>query len=105
MAGRTQVRARVPKPSVAGADPHQPKPTDSLAIAQWRSRMKTVRAKHNYRQRAATAECVNAQARIRDLVRFLVRGLQKVRAAALWYALAHNLKRTLSLGILNPASA
>ena len=105
VAGRTKVYAPVPKPRVAGVDPHQPKPTDSPSIAQWRTRMKTAGAQRIYRQRAATAECVNAQARNRGLVRVLVRGLQKVRAVALWYALAHNLKRMLSLGILNPASA
>jgi hypothetical protein len=105
VAGRTKVYAPVPKPRVAGVNPHQPKPTDSPSIAQWRSRMKTTRAQRIYRQRAATAECVNAQARNRGLVRVLVRGLQKVRAVALWYALAHNLRRMLSMGILNPASA
>ena len=41
---------------------------------------------------AATAECVNAQARNRGLVRLLVRGAEKVRAIALWYAIAHNVR-------------
>ena len=50
-------------------------------------------AKANYKQRAATAECVNAQARNRGLRQFLVRGNEKVRAVLLWYALAHNLMR------------
>lgn len=46
---------------------------------------------------SATAECVNAQARNRGLVRLLVRGLAKVQAIALWQALAHDLMRTLAL--------
>ena len=44
------------------------------------------------------AECVNAIARNRGLRQFLVRGLKKVRAVVLWYALAHNLMRTGALG-------
>jgi hypothetical protein len=44
-----------------------------------------------YRQRASTVECVNAQARNRGLIRLLVRGLRRVKAVALWFAIAHNL--------------
>lgn len=105
VAGRTKVYAPMPKPRVAGADPYQPKPTDSPAIAGWRSRMKTSRALNVYRQRAATAECVTAQARKRGLGRVLARGIQKVRAVALWSALTRNLKRMLSLGSMSLASA
>lgn len=53
--------------------------------------MGTDAAKAVYKERAATVECVNAQARNRGLTRFLVRGVEKVRAAALRYALAHNM--------------
>ena len=59
--------------------------------------MKTSRAKQRYRLRAATSECVNAIARNRGLDRFRVRGIEKVRAILLWYALAHNALRGLSL--------
>jgi hypothetical protein len=45
-----------------------------------------------YKDRAATAECVNALARNRGLQRF-----SKARAVALWFALAHNLARSISL--------
>jgi hypothetical protein len=41
--------------------------------------------------RAATAECVNAQARNRGLRQFPVRGLAKFRVIALWCAEAHNI--------------
>ena len=57
--------------------------------------MNTEKAKAIYKQRAATAECVNAQARNRGLRQFLVRGIEKVRAVLLWYALAHNLMRAV----------
>ena len=48
-------------------------------------------AKAVYKQRAATAECANAQCRNRGLLRFLVRGLEKAKAVGLWHALAHNM--------------
>ena len=60
-------------------------------MRQWRQRMGTEAAKTIYRQRASTIECVNAQARNRGLVRRPVRGLRKVKAVALWFAIAHNL--------------
>ncbi len=71
--------------------------TDSPAAAAWRQRMKTAEAQTIYRDRAAVAECVNALARNRGLRQFLVRGLAKVKAIALWYALAHNLLRAVTL--------
>jgi transposase len=49
------------------------------------------------RQRAASAEWVNAQARTRGLRQFLVRGMAKAKAVVLWYALAHNLMRMARL--------
>ena len=59
--------------------------------------MATPEAKEIYKQRASTAECVNALARNRGLQRFNVRGLAKARAIVLWYVLAHNLMRAVSL--------
>lgn len=59
--------------------------------------METDDGKGVYRERAATAEWVNAQARNRGLQRLPVRGLEKVRSVLLWFALAHNLQRTLAL--------
>ena len=70
---------------------------DSEVIALWRERMGSDEAKEIYKQRAATAECVNAIARGRGLTQLLVRGLNKVKAVALWYALAHNLTRAVTL--------
>ncbi len=78
-------------------DPHQPLPDDSPAVAAWRVRMGTDDAKELYKERAATAECVNAIARNRGLGRFGVRGREKARAVGLWFALAHNLMRTVVL--------
>jgi len=91
------VYAPVQKPKDPKADPHAPHPGDSPAVAEWRQRMGTEEAKAIYKDRAATAECVNALARQRGLVQLSVRGRIKVRAVALWHALAHNVLRTVAL--------
>jgi transposase len=95
--GGTTVYAPVMESKDPNRDPHTPRDDDSPAVAEWRKRMATDEAKAIYRQRAATAECVNALARNRGLQRFLVRGLRKVRGVALLYALAHNLMRAVTL--------
>ena len=92
------VYAPVPKPKDASRDPHEPLPNDTEHVAAWRRRMGTDAAKLIYKQRAATAECVNALARNRGLRQFLVRGLVKAKAVLLWFALAHNVLRTTTLG-------
>ena len=81
----------------APVDPHQRKPGDSPAVGDWRERMATDESKELYKERAATAECVNAQARNRGLVLLPVRGLKKVKAVALLFVLAHNLMRMVRL--------
>jgi transposase/IS5 family transposase len=95
--GGTTVYAPVQKSKDPERDAHTPRADDTPAVARWRQRMATDEAKSIYRQRAATAECVNALARNRGLQRFLVRGLRKVKAVVLWYALAHNLMRAVAL--------
>jgi transposase len=105
VAGRTEVYAPVPEPRPKQGEPshgieqdkYAPKPGDSAAVADWRRRMGRTEAQDIYRQRAATAECVNAQARNRGLIRLPVRGRAKVRCVALLFALAHNLMRTVAL--------
>jgi transposase len=42
---------------------HEPHPGESAAVTAWRVRMGTPQAQAIYKERAATAECVNAQAR------------------------------------------
>jgi len=93
----TRVYAPVPKPKDERRDPHTPLPGDTAAVAQWRVRMGTDEAKTIYKERAATAECVNALARNRGLSRFNVRGLDKVKSVLLWFVLAHNLMRIAEL--------
>jgi transposase len=91
------VYAPVPKPRDPTVDRHAPKPGDSVAVAAWRQGMATEQAKTISKDRAATAECVNALARGRGLVQLLVGGLAQVKAIALWQALAHNVKRAARL--------
>ncbi len=95
--GGTTVYAPVMESKDAQRDPHTPRDDDSPAVAQWRQRMATDEAKTIYRERAATAECVNALARNRGLQRFLVRGLRKAKGVVLLYALVHNLMRAVTL--------
>lgn len=76
----------------------EPRPEDSPDVAAWRLRMGTDEAKVIYKERAATAECVNAQARCRHaLYQFVVRGLDKVTCVVLWMAITHNLLRWIAL--------
>jgi transposase len=93
----TTVYAPVQKSKKENFDPHTPRESDSTAVADWRKRMATPEAKEIYKQRAATAECVNAIARNRGLGQFRVRGQPKARAVILWYVLAHNLMRAATL--------
>ena len=72
-------------------------PTDGSGVRAWKERMATPEAKEKYKQRAATIEWANALARNRGLYRLLVRGLRKVAAVLLWYALAHNLLQLLHI--------
>ncbi len=93
----TTVYAPVPKPKKDTRNPHQPREGDSPKIGAWRTRMGTDEAKQIYKERAATAECVNAIARNRGLQQFNVRGLVKVKAVILWYVIAHNMMRAAAL--------
>jgi transposase len=89
--GDVTVYMPVPKPRTVRADPHQPKRTDSAAVAAWRQRMGTAAAKATYKQRAATIETVNGELKTeRGLDRFRVRGRTKARCVALWSVLAYN---------------
>jgi transposase len=95
--GGTTVYAPVQASKDPERDAHAPRPDDAPEVAQWRQRMATPQAKAIYKERASTAECVNAQARNRGLYQFRVRGLVKVKAVVLLYVLAHNLVRAARL--------
>jgi hypothetical protein len=52
-----------------------------------------------YKKRPSVAEFPNADCRNRNLRQFRVRGLVKVKAVALWHALAFNFMRMINLGV------
>jgi transposase len=97
--------APVPKPRKASEtpdqppiDPHLPKPDDSDAVAAWRVRMGTDDAKQIYKQRAATAETVNADAKAhRGMAATALRGLAKVTGNACLFALTYNILRFITM--------
>lgn len=89
---KVRILAPVPTPKDKTRDPYQPLPGDSPIIAAWRERMGTQAVKTTYKLRAATAECVNAQARTQEgIQQSTVRSKAKNRCLALWVAIAHNL--------------
>jgi transposase len=94
----TTVYGPLPKPRAEGVDPHAPKAGDSAAVGQWRARMATDDAKAIYKQRAATAETVNADGKAhRGLASTSLRGLEKVKGGALLFALTYDILRLIAL--------
>ena len=73
---------------------------DGDGVASWRERMATAEAAVTYKDRAATAETVNADLRQwRGLRQMPVRGTGKTLSVVLLMALTYNLMRVVSLGI------
>lgn len=84
----------------SGTDPHARQPGDSDEVLVFRQRMSTDEAKELYKQRPSIAEFPNAECRNRGLHQFRVRGLKKVRAVSLWYAITFNFMRMINLGCI-----
>jgi Transposase DDE domain len=93
------VYAPLPKPRKNDTrDPHAARDDDSDAVAAWRKRMGTDEAKEIYKQRAATAETVNADAKThRGLDSTPVRGLGKVLGCVSLFALTYDILRLIAL--------
>jgi hypothetical protein len=98
--------APVPKPRSKASeppdppliDPHLPKPGDRDAVAAWRIRLGTDDAKQIYKQRTATAETVNADAKAhRGMAATALRGLDKVTGSACLFALTYNILRFITV--------
>lgn len=75
----------------------KPKPGDPPEVAEWRQRMGTPEAQEIYKDRAATAELVNADLKEHRQMKLNVRGASKVLTVALLYALTFNIMRWVSL--------
>jgi len=85
------------KPRRQDVDPYEPQPKDTPEAVEWRKRMKSDRGKETYKQRASTAERINANLREMGLRQVAVRGLAKVTSAVLLSALAFNILRAVVL--------
>ena len=83
-----------------GKDPHARQKGDSDEYANFRARMTEPEYQELYKLRPSIAEFPNADCRNRNLRQFRVRGLLKVKAVALWHALAFNFTRMLNLDVL-----
>jgi len=71
---------------------YEPRADDSEEVKRWRQRMGSAQGQAIYKERAATSETVNADAKAhRGLARLTVRGVPKAKCVALWFALAYNL--------------
>jgi transposase len=83
-----------------GKDPHERQRRDTDEYAQFRARMSEPEYQERYKLRPSIAEFPNADCRNRNLRQFRVRGLAKVRAVAIWFALAFNFMRLIRLNAL-----
>jgi len=79
-----------PTQSKSGADPYLPRRGDGVGAAAWRARMASEAGKAQYKKRTI-CECIHARWRNWNLRQFTVRGIAKVRAVVLLYALTNNI--------------
>jgi transposase len=79
-----------PTQSKHGTDPCLPRRGDGPGVLAWRARMASDAGKAQYKLRSI-CECIHARWRNWDLRQLMVRGIEKVRAVVLWYALANNI--------------
>ncbi|MBC9878470.1 IS1182 family transposase [Bradyrhizobium sp. INPA01-394B] len=79
-----------PTQSKHGTDPCLPRRGDGPGVLAWRTRMASEAGKAQYKPRSI-CECIHARWRNWNLRLLTVRGIEKVRAAVLWYALANNI--------------
>ncbi len=81
----------------SGRNEWEIRPTDSVAVQQWRQRMNTDDGKAIYKQRGGAAEWVNARCRAQGLMQFLVRGVNKALSVVLLHAITNNFSRQLAI--------
>jgi transposase len=79
-----------PTQSKHGTDPYLPRRGDGAGVLAWRARMGSEAGKAQYKRRSI-CECIHARWRNWDLRHLTVRGLDKVRAVVLCYALTNNI--------------
>lgn len=74
-----------------------PNENDSKYVKEWRINMGKIESKEIYKNRAATSECINANARNRGLQQFFVRGMSKVTSQMSLFVIVHNMIRSWKL--------
>jgi transposase len=79
-----------PTRSKHGTDPCLPRRGDGPGVLAWRARMGSDAGQAQYKPRSI-CECIHARWRNWDLRQLTVRGIEKVRAIVLWYALTNNI--------------
>lgn len=79
-----------PSNSKHGTDPYAPRRDDGPGVRAWRQRMASDAGQAIYKVRPIS-ECIHAHWRNGKLWQFTVRGLAKVKAVMLFYALANNI--------------
>jgi hypothetical protein len=79
-----------PTQSKSGVDPYLPRRGDAAGVTAWRARMGSEAGKAQYQKRTI-CECIHARWRNWGLRQLTVRGIEKVRAVVLFYALANNI--------------
>ncbi|MDH2351832.1 IS1182 family transposase [Bradyrhizobium sp. SSUT112] len=79
-----------PTQSKHGTDPYLPRRGDGPGVLAWRARMASDEGKAQYKPRSI-CECIHARWRNWNLRQLTVRGIEKVRAVVLWYALTNNI--------------
>jgi transposase len=79
-----------PTQSKHGSDAYAPRRSDGAGVLAWRARMASEAGQAQYKSRAI-CECIHARWRNWHLRQLSVRGIEKVRAIAVWYALANNI--------------
>jgi transposase len=79
-----------PTQSKHGTDPYLPRRGDGAGILAWRARMGSEAGKTRYKSRSI-CECIHARWRNWNLRYLTVRGIEKVRAVVLCYALTNNI--------------
>ena len=94
----------VPKPRDPDRDRHAPCRGDTPAIAAWRQRMGRDDAKEIYKERAATVECANAQARNRgdDAVRRARPGKSQGGRSVVRLGAQHDVRLAVDRGMSRP---
>ncbi|MDO3437029.1 IS1182 family transposase [Rhizobium sp. CBN3] len=79
-----------PTQSKHGTDPFLPRHGDDPGVSAWRARMASEAGKAQYKPRSI-CECIHARWRNWNLRQLTVRGIEKVRAVVLCYALTNNI--------------